>query len=975
MLNYTRISKYYSGVDGVKLAVDLYLPLTDEKVPAVMYAGRDHRRERFEEMKSMLNRLLEKHYALVLPDLRGIGASYGRSDGFHSRLEAQDMKALMETMAAEPWSDGSFGMLGGSNFGFIQDLTAAERPAPLKAVIPCDCHPDFYYQDYPNGASRHIDFLPGMGKEPPAVPVDEDENGRMLEQAKKEHETNLGFLGQYFANMHRDTVNPKLGYAPQREISIWERMDSIQYSDIKYYKNGAWYDPGVTGAILAHKVFDGKLLIGPWRHCEIYRCNKSEEEQLAHSGMIMNQPNGAFDWEEEYLRFFDYALKNVENGCFTEPPIRYYTRGESAGEEWKYAADFPLDSQRIASLYLDADRSGTIESCYDGRLSENKPAYTSEIRYKTDRSINLYGSVGTLDRHIEGRFAGESRKCLTFTTEVMQKPVEITGIPTLELDVTSDHRDGLFLAVLEEVYPDGRTCFLTEGMIRASHAGLGYHKAYRSMGLPYHPGLSSDLAVLYPEKPLHLDFIMEAMSRLIQAGSRLRLSVFCAEESYQQPEAVGEEDPIVGLHLGRSVLKLPVIAPDVTEFTGEITIGSERGKGTVWVFKRAVYIRLNGNWYQYPCVQVYPLDQHTVLYKTSLFDVKKKKNGRNVTVHAEGAAAFELTGCMPERKEFAVSRPWLHSYNPQHGRASRYEVTFPDQWVATVPVERCQEGFPDIGPYRTMDLMLNLKIPDTGLAPYPCIVGIHGHGGDYDCFETIGDDLLDAGFALASIDYRATPPNRWPSLLYDAKGAIRFLKAHAGEYGLDAKRFGVIGGSCGGHLSAYIAATNGDAATEGDIGGNTEYDSYISAAAVYYPWTDALKFGEDSYDLYPGRMDKVMNSDGEFAPPGYMIDFGGRGKGLAELKNHLGDPAYQDIVERAYAVSPVTQVTGRSAPSVIIHGIFDCGIQIPMQQSVRFFKALTREHVKALLLCNNEGLYGDDPEVQAAVVDFLKRRI
>lgn len=122
-------------------------------------------------------------------------------------------------------------------------------------------------------------------------------------------------------------------------------------------------------------------------------------------------------------------------------------------------------------------------------------------------------------------------------------------------------------------------------------------------------------------------------------------------------------------------------------------------------------------------------------------------------------------------------------------------------------------------------------------------------------------------------------------------------------------------------------------------------------------------------------MNKVMNSDGEFAPPGYMIDFGGRGKGLAELKNHLGDPAYQEIIERAYEVSPVTQVTGQSAPSVIVHGIFECGIQIPMQQSVRFFRALTGKHVKALLLCNNEGLYGDDPEVQSAVVDFLKRRI
>ena len=70
MLNYTRISKYYRGMDGVRLAADLYLPQIKEKVPAIMYAGRGTRRERFEEMKGVLQKLLENGYALVLPDLR-----------------------------------------------------------------------------------------------------------------------------------------------------------------------------------------------------------------------------------------------------------------------------------------------------------------------------------------------------------------------------------------------------------------------------------------------------------------------------------------------------------------------------------------------------------------------------------------------------------------------------------------------------------------------------------------------------------------------------------------------------------------------------------------------------------------------------------------------------------------------------------------------------------------------------------------
>ena len=344
------------------------------------------------------------------------------------------------------------------------------------------------------------------------------------------------------ANMHRDTVNPKLGTAPQMEIPVWDRMDAIKYSGIKYYKNGAWYDPGAAGAIYAYKVFDGKLLIGPWRHCEMYLCNSEKGSWYEKTGRKKDLPNSAFPWEKEYLRFFDFALKGIENDWETEPPVRYYTRGEESGKEWKYAADLPLDTQRITSLYLGGEKSGTIDSRYDGTLLEMPEEKKQVISYKTERDITLYGKGGTLDRRIEDGFAEEARKCLTFTSAPFEAPVEITGIPTLELDVTSDHEDGLFLAVLEEVYADGSTCFLTEGAIRASHAKYGRHTAYLSMGLPYHPGLGSDLAKLNKEQPLHLDFTMEALSQLVQAGSRLRLSVFCAEKMYQQPECVGVEN-------------------------------------------------------------------------------------------------------------------------------------------------------------------------------------------------------------------------------------------------------------------------------------------------------------------------------------------------------------------------------------------------------------------------------------------------
>jgi hypothetical protein len=107
--------------------------------------------------------------------------------------------------------------------------------------------------------------------------------------------------------------------------------------------------------------------------------------------------------------------------------------------------------------------------------------------------------------------------------------------------------------------------------------------------------------------------------------------------------------------------------------------------------------------------------------------------------------------------------------------------------------------------------------------------------------------------------------------------------------------------------------------------------------------------------------------------PGYV----GPGKGMGELKMHRHDPdpGYQALLEKARDASPVYHVTERSAPTVLVHGIFECGIQVPMGQSVRFFEALTRKGVKSLLLCNNNGIYGADPEVRRAVVEFIANRI
>ena len=95
-------------------------------------------------------------------------------------------------------------MLGGSNLGQSQQLALAAAPKSLKAVIPQDANPNFYYQNFTNGACSLPD-MPGFQESlKPGAPVDEDIDGSMAEAAAKDHSRNLGFLKQYLPNMYRN---------------------------------------------------------------------------------------------------------------------------------------------------------------------------------------------------------------------------------------------------------------------------------------------------------------------------------------------------------------------------------------------------------------------------------------------------------------------------------------------------------------------------------------------------------------------------------------------------------------------------------------------------------------------------------------------------------------------------------------------------------------------------------------------------
>jgi acetyl esterase/lipase len=128
-------------------------------------------------------------------------------------------------------------------------------------------------------------------------------------------------------------------------------------------------------------------------------------------------------------------------------------------------------------------------------------------------------------------------------------------------------------------------------------------------------------------------------------------------------------------------------------------------------------------------------------------------------------------------------------------------------------------GRPDLV-YATINgfrpLTLDLYTPPKGKAPRPLVIYIHGGGwmngtarnaAAYANFPAVLADLASRGYVVASLNYRLGSEAKFPAATQDVDAAIRWLKAHAADYGIDKTRVAIWGGSAGGQLAA-LAATD-----------------------------------------------------------------------------------------------------------------------------------------------------------------------
>jgi acetyl esterase/lipase len=144
--------------------------------------------------------------------------------------------------------------------------------------------------------------------------------------------------------------------------------------------------------------------------------------------------------------------------------------------------------------------------------------------------------------------------------------------------------------------------------------------------------------------------------------------------------------------------------------------------------------------------------------------------------------------------------------------------------------------------YGNRTLQMDIYRPKNSPEKLPAIVCIHGGGwgkGAKIHHRNIAQALAAEGYVTASIDYRLSGEAKFPAHIHDCKAAVRFLRANATEFGVDADHIGAIGHSAGGHLAALLATSAGVAELDGD-GGNAEFSSAIQAVVPMGGQTDFM---------------------------------------------------------------------------------------------------------------------------------------
>ncbi|HEY4312975.1 MAG TPA: alpha/beta hydrolase [Pirellulales bacterium] len=242
----------------------------------------------------------------------------------------------------------------------------------------------------------------------------------------------------------------------------------------------------------------------------------------------------------------------------------------------------------------------------------------------------------------------------------------------------------------------------------------------------------------------------------------------------------------------------------------------------------------------------------------------------------------------------------------------------------------------------TMDVFQPAK--PNGAAVIFCV-----SGGWFSAHESIntgfGAELLKRGYTVFAVVHGSQPKFTITEVLQDMHRAVRYIRAHAKDYGIDPNRIGISGASAGGHLSLM----QGTAGTPGDADAKDPIDresSRVQAVGCYFPPTDFLNYGQPGENAMGRGVLKDLRAPFDFE------EFD------KETKHFVPITDEARLVAIGKEISPVTHVTADDPPTLIIHG--DADKLVPIQQAQSIIEKLNAASVPTKLVVKEGKAHGWD---------------
>lgn len=480
---------------------DLLIPVFDETVSGIRFRSADASEPRptvlmytpyhnddlitYGSYYPSIEYLAREGYDVVAADMVGTGASTGTIRELFDQREGEEAAAVVEWLADQKWSTGRVGMFGKSYGGITALHAAANQPESLDAIVPIEAP----YQGYKNGyiTPGAFEFF-GIGGE--WLPF------QQLLDAKPP--TRRDSEGRW-----KDVWTERLAAVRERDPWLFQFLDheakdqywlgkdvSIGHIRTPTFAIGGYRDGPYTEETFEY--FDQidaskRLLMGPWRHI------------MPHRGREV-----AVNFRQQMVEWFDYFLKDEDNGALDRAEITYWTEFDGGGKRdagvWRGRTEWPTyeDSE---SLTFALSAMGLVPG-------DEFESGTVEDRYEYDQTVGIDSAEEIITADLEPVDTGpDDLRSLTYASDPLTNPIEYTGTGAVTVRIRPTTDDPNFAVRLVDVSPEGDSRLVSYG-----HRRLRYRNGATDPE-PVRPG--EEYTVTVPLKP---------KSHVFEPGHRLRLA-------------------------------------------------------------------------------------------------------------------------------------------------------------------------------------------------------------------------------------------------------------------------------------------------------------------------------------------------------------------------------------------------------------------------------------------------------------------